>query len=118
MTNEEIAAQQIAQQLHEPPPPKIVVVVYRRRDSDPFEARVLQEHKLGPNLSPKTGTAEMARSASERRLRAEGWHGAIEFQEGLPDDVRVLPPVIDPIRARRGLRRAKQNQPTNGLFTD
>ena len=70
---------------------KITVVVYRRRESDPFEARVLQEHRLGPNLSPQTGTAEMAKSAAERRLRHDGWKGIIVYEEGFPESIKSLP---------------------------
>lgn len=114
MTNEEKVALQIEEQLHRDTEPKITVVVYRRRESDPFEARVLQEHRLGPNLSPKTGTAEMARSAATRRLRAEGWAGVIDFQEGFPKSVKILP-TDEPAPPRRGLRAPKKNQPTDLL---
>jgi hypothetical protein len=96
-------------------PSTITVVVFRRRDSDPFEARVLQEHRLGPNLSPKTGTAEMARSAAERRLRTDGWKGAIQFEEGLPESIRSLPVDQEPVHARRGLRLPKIS-PSTDLF--
>jgi hypothetical protein len=63
---------------------KLTVVVFRKTETGPFEARVLQEHHMGPNLSPKTGNAQSAKSAAERRLRREGWTGTIEFQEGIP----------------------------------
>lgn len=87
--------------------PKLTVVVFRRRDSDPFEARIIQEHRLGPNLSPRTGTAEMARSAAERRLRMDGWEGEIRFEEGLSDDIRSLPVDMEPARPKRGLRKQR-----------
>jgi hypothetical protein len=93
---------------------KITVVVFRRRDSDPFEARVLQSHHLGPNLSPKTGTAEMAKGAAERRLRHDGWVGQIIYEEGLPDATITLP-RDEPAPPRLGLRRAKTS-PTLDLF--
>lgn len=64
----------------------ITVVIYRETESSPFEARVLQEHQFGPNLSPKTGNPVSARQAAERRLRAEGWKGGIDFIEGKPTD--------------------------------
>ena len=65
---------------------KITVVIYRETDTSPFQARVLQEHRMGPNLSPKTGNARSAKSAAERKLRHEGWNGIIEFQENTHED--------------------------------
>lgn len=115
MTNEEKAALQIEEQLHRDDTPRITVVVYRRRETDPFEARVLQQHRLGPNLSPKTGTADMARSAATRRLRADGWKGEICFEEGFPESVKVLP-TDEPAPPRRGLR-APKTSPVGDLFS-
>lgn len=92
---------------------KLTVVVFRRREFDPFEARVLQSHRLGPNLSPKTGTAYLAKSAAERRLRADGWVGLIVYEEGLPDSVKSLPPRDEePARPRRGLQSSKPSDHT------
>lgn len=109
MTIKETAEEQIRRQLQpeEPQPAKITVVVYRRSDSQPFEARVLQQYKLGPNLSPKTGTAEMAKSAAERRLRHDGWKGLIVYEEGFPESVKSLPYDTEPVRSSRGLRKHK-----------
>jgi hypothetical protein len=106
VTIKETAEEQIRKQLQpeEPQPPKITVVVYRRSDSQPFEARVLQQHTLGPNLSPKTGTADMAKSAAERRLRHDGWKGLIVYEEGFPD--------TEPVRSSRGLRK---HRPSDNL---
>lgn len=89
---------------------KLTVVVYRRRESDPFEARVLQQHQLGLNLSPRTGTAEMAKSAAERRLRLDGWRGVIVFEEGFPESVKSLPVDTEPVSNRRGLRTPRKSQ--------
>lgn len=88
---------------------KLTIVIFRRRESDPYEARVLQERQLGPNLSPKTGTPELARSAATRRVHAEGWRGDIEFIEGLPNENIVVPVFDDPPAApkRGGLRKAR-----------
>jgi hypothetical protein len=93
---------------------KLTVVVFRRRDSDPFEARIIQNNTLGPNLSPKTGTVEMAKSAALRRLRAEGWYGEVLYEDGLPDGAK-FPLNDEPAPPRRGLRRAKTS-PSLDLF--
>jgi hypothetical protein len=82
---------------------KVTVVVFRKTETGPFEARVLQEHRMGPNLSPKTGNAQSAKSAAERKLRHEGWTGAIEFQEGTPEKT-VLDLPISTSRDNYGIK--------------
>ena len=61
---------------------KLTVLVFRETETSPFESHVIQEHRLGPNLSPRAAKAETARAAAERRLRRDGFTGQIEFVEG------------------------------------
>lgn len=63
---------------------KLTVVIFRDTETSPLQARVLQEHRMGPNLTPKTGNADSAKSAARRKLQAAGWTGIIKFIEGKP----------------------------------